>query len=36
MIEKKKCINDQSEIDLDSGLNVLSVSIVLNETVHKS
>ena len=31
----KECINDQSETDLDSGLNVLYVAIVSSETVHK-
>ena len=31
----KECINGQSEADLDSGLNVLSVAIVSNETVQQ-
>ena len=31
----KEYINDQTEADLDSGLNVLSVAIVSNETVQQ-
>ena len=30
-----ECINDQSEPDLDSGVNVLSVAVVSNKTVQE-